>query len=154
MSVDIRWPNDLLVNGKKVCGILTEMNAELDRLHSVVLGIGINVNHQEIPAELRKIATSLRLEGGRSYSRAQILVALLKELERKYHLLLDEGSAAITRRWAAASTFAEGKRISVRSGGGEFAGVTAGIDPSGALRVRRDDGREEVLVAGEITEVK
>ena len=154
LPVDIRWPNDLLVNGKKVCGILTEMNAELDRLHSVVLGIGINVNHQEIPAELRKIATSLRLEGGRSYSRAQILVALLKELERKYHLLLDEGSAAVARRWAAASTFAEGKRISVRSNAGEFAGVTAGIDPSGALRGRRDDGREEVLVAGEITEVK
>ena len=62
LSVDIRWPNDLLVNGKKSAGILTEMNAELGRLHAVVLGIGINVNHSQMPAELKRIATSLRIE--------------------------------------------------------------------------------------------
>ncbi|PYV22856.1 MAG: biotin--[acetyl-CoA-carboxylase] ligase [Acidobacteria bacterium] len=77
LSVDIRWPNDLLINGKKVCGILTEMNAELDRLHSVVLGIGINVNHREMPPELGAIATSLRIETGKVYARAQVLVSLL-----------------------------------------------------------------------------
>ena len=82
LPVDIRWPNDLLVNGKKVCGILTEMNAELDRLHAVVLGIGINVNHAAMPAELKSIATSLRIEAGKTCSRAQMLVALLQELER------------------------------------------------------------------------
>src|SRR5207249_1577616 len=87
LPVDIRWPNDLLINGKKVCGILTEMNAELDRLHSVVLGIGINVNHREMPPELRGIATSLRIETGKVYARAQVLVSLLKELERHYRLL-------------------------------------------------------------------
>ena len=154
LPVDIRWPNDLLLNGKKVCGILTEMSAELDRLHAVVLGIGLNVNHREMPAELREIATSLRMEGRKPYSRAQILVALLKELERKYRLLLEEGSVAITRAWAAASTYAQGKRIRVASGGGEFLATTAGLEPGGALRVRRDDGREELLVAGEIGEVK
>jgi BirA family biotin operon repressor/biotin-[acetyl-CoA-carboxylase] ligase len=154
LPVDIRWPNDLLMNGKKVCGILTEMSAELDRLHAVVLGIGLNVNHREMPPELKEIATSLRMEGRKPYSRAQILVALLKELERKYRLLLDEGSVAITRAWAAASTYAQGKRIRVVSGGGEFLATTAGLEPSGALRVRRDDGREELLVAGEIGEVK
>ena len=154
LPVDIRWPNDLLLNGKKVCGILTEMTAELDRLHAVVLGIGLNVNHREMPAELREIATSLRMEGRKPYSRAQILVALLKELERKYRLLLDEGSVAITRAWAAASTYAQGKRIRVVSSGGEFLATTAGLEPSGALRVRREDGREELLVSGEIVEVK
>jgi BirA family biotin operon repressor/biotin-[acetyl-CoA-carboxylase] ligase len=154
LPVDIRWPNDLLLNGKKVCGILTEMSAELDRLHAVVLGIGLNVNHREMPAELREIATSLRMEGRKPYSRAQILVALLKELERKYRLLLDEGSVAVTRAWAAASTYAQGKRIRVASGAGEYLATTAGLEPSGALRVRRDDGREELLVAGEIGEVK
>ena len=87
----IRWPNDLLVNGKKVAGILTEMNAELGRLHAVVLGIGINVNHSEMPAELKQIATSLRIESQRPWSRVQICVALLKELERHYHLLLEKG---------------------------------------------------------------
>ena len=154
LPVDIRWPNDVLVDGKKVCGILTEMSAEVDRLHAVVLGIGINVNHREMPSELKNIATSLRIEAGKSLSRAQILVALLKELERKYHLLLDEGSAAIARRWAAASTFAQGKRIRVLTGTGEFLATTVGLEPSGALRVRREDGREELLVSGEVVEVK
>jgi len=154
LPADIRWPNDVLVNGKKVCGILTEMSAEVDRLHAVVLGIGINVNHREMPSELKSIATSLRIEAGKTISRAQILVALLKELERKYHLLLDEGSAAIARRWAAASTFAEGKRVRVLSGTGQFVATTVGLEPSGALRVRREDGREELLVSGEVVEVK
>jgi BirA family biotin operon repressor/biotin-[acetyl-CoA-carboxylase] ligase len=154
LPADIRWPNDVLVDGKKVCGILTEMSAEVDRLHAVVLGIGINVNHREMPSELKNIATSLRIEAGKSLSRAQILVALLKELERKYHLLLDEGSAAIARRWAAASTFAQGKRIRVLTGTGEFIAITVGLEPTGALRVRREDGREELLVSGEVVEVK
>jgi BirA family biotin operon repressor/biotin-[acetyl-CoA-carboxylase] ligase len=154
LPVDIRWPNDLLLNGKKVCGILTEMSAELDRLHAVVLGIGLNVNHREMPPELKEIATSLRMEGRKSYSRAQILVAMLKELERKYRLLLDEGSDAIVRAWTAASTYAKGKRIRVRSEAGEYLATTVGLEPSGALRIRREDGREESLVAGEIVEVK
>jgi BirA family biotin operon repressor/biotin-[acetyl-CoA-carboxylase] ligase len=154
LPVDIRWPNDLLVNGKKVCGILTEMSAELDRLHAVVLGIGINVNHREMPPALKGLATSLRIEAGKPYSRAQILVSLLKELERHYRLLLDQGSPAIVEAWSAASTFARGKQIRVTAGSGEFSATTEGLEPSGALRVRRADGRQESLVAGEIIEVK
>ena len=154
LPVDIRWPNDLLVNGKKVCGILTEMSAELDRLHSVVLGIGINVNHREMPPELKTIATSLRIEGRKTFSRANILVALLKELERQYRVLLDEGTASIARAWAAASSFAEGKRVRVLANSGGFLATTAGLEPSGALRVRRDDGEEISLVSGEVVEVK
>jgi BirA family biotin operon repressor/biotin-[acetyl-CoA-carboxylase] ligase len=154
LSVDIRWPNDLLVNGRKVAGILTEMNAELGRLHAVVLGIGINVNHSEIPRELKPAATSLRIESQRSWSRVQIFIALLKELERHYHLLLEKGSAAIADRWAAASTYANGKRIRIVTAEAESLATTIGLDPSGALRVRYDDGREEALVAGEVAEVK
>jgi BirA family biotin operon repressor/biotin-[acetyl-CoA-carboxylase] ligase len=154
LSVDIRWPNDLLVNGKKVAGLLTEMNAELGRLHAVVLGIGINVNHREMPGELKPVATSLRIESQRSWSRVQIFIALLKELERHYHLLLEKGSAAIAERWAAASTYAHGKRIRILTGEAESLATTVGLDPSGALRVRYDDGHEEALVAGEVAEVK
>jgi BirA family transcriptional regulator, biotin operon repressor / biotin---[acetyl-CoA-carboxylase] ligase len=154
LPVDIRWPNDLLINGRKACGILTEMSAEVDRLHAVVIGIGINVNHSEIPQELNGIATSLRLEGGKPYSRAHILIALLKELERHYRLLLERGGAAIAERWAAASSYARGKRIRVRTGSGEYEATTAALEPSGALRVRRDDSREELLVSGEVLEVK
>jgi BirA family biotin operon repressor/biotin-[acetyl-CoA-carboxylase] ligase len=154
LAVDIRWPNDLLVNGKKVCGILTEMQAELDRLHAVVLGIGINVNHVEMPAELKPIATSLRMETGRIWSRVHLLVALLEELEKHYTLLLEEGSTAITDRWAAVSTYARDKRIRVVSTAGEFLATTAGLEPTGALRVRFSDGREESLMTGEIAEVR
>lgn len=154
LGVDIRWPNDLLVNGKKLAGILTEMKAELGRLHAVVLGIGINVNHSQMPAELKRIATSLRIESQRPWSRVHICVAVLKELERHYHLLLEKGSAAIAERWAAASSYACGKRIRIVSAEAESFATTTGIDPSGALRVRYDDGREEALVAGEVSEVK
>jgi len=154
LGVDIRWPNDLLVNGKKVAGILTEMSAELGRLHAVVLGIGINVNHLEMPAGLKPTATSLRIESQRSWSRLPILVALLKEMEKFYHLLLEKGNGAIIQGWAAASTYAQGKPIRIVTGEGEARATTLGLDPSGALRVRYDDSREEALVAGEIAEVK
>ncbi len=154
LDVDIRWPNDLLIGGRKLGGILTEMSAEVDRLHAVVIGMGINVNHREMPDELKPIATSMRMETGRVHSRSNLLVSLLKQIDSDYRLLLDQGSVAIAKRWAAASSYAHGKAIRVRSGTGEFSAVTAGLDPTGALRVRREDGREESLVAGEIAEVK
>lgn len=154
LSGDIRWPNDLLINGKKVCGILTEIRAEVDRLHMVVLGIGINVNQSSMPEELREIATSLALEGGRQYSRLHLLAELLRDIERYYHMLLNEGSSAIVREWSAASTYAEGKRVRVKASRDDYSAVTSGLDASGALKVCRDDGRQELLVAGEITELK
>jgi len=154
LAADIRWPNDVLVNGKKVCGILTEMQAEVDRLHVVVLGIGINVNHARFPAELSSSATSLRLETHRNISRLQLLAALLREIERHYQMLLKEGTQPIIARWAAASSFTCGKRVRVVTASGEMLATTAGIDASGALRLRRDDGSEESLLAGEVAEVK
>ncbi|MGO8814076.1 MAG: biotin--[acetyl-CoA-carboxylase] ligase [Terriglobia bacterium] len=154
LVVDIRWPNDLLVNGKKVCGILTEMSAEVDRLHAVVLGIGMNVSHNQMPPALENIATSLRMEARRTISRVQVLVALLREIERHYQMLLKSGNRAITERWEAASTFAHGKHVRVVTPTGGALAVTTGVDPSGALKVQYDDGRQESLVAGEVVEVK
>jgi BirA family transcriptional regulator, biotin operon repressor / biotin---[acetyl-CoA-carboxylase] ligase len=154
LAPDIRWPNDLLLNGKKLCGILTEMSAEMDRLHAVVIGIGINVNHSAIPEELRSIATSLRLESGKAHSRIQVLAALLRELGQHYQLLLHEGPLAVVNRWTAVSTYARGKRIVVRAPSGEFHATTAGLESNGSLRIRYDDGREEPLVAGEIMQVE
>ena len=151
---DIRWPNDLLVGKKKVCGILTEMSAELDRLHYVVLGIGINVNHRRIPKELSAIATSLRMEGENEFSRIAILVALLRNLERSYRLLLAKGPAPIVERFRAASSYASGKRIRIKTPAEEFTATTVGLELSGALRIRREGGREESLLSGEIVELK
>jgi BirA family biotin operon repressor/biotin-[acetyl-CoA-carboxylase] ligase len=154
LTADIRWPNDILVNGKKVSGILTEMSAEVDRLHAVVVGIGINVNHTTMPPELESIATSLRRETGKVWSRLHLLATLLKELERLYRLLIAGQQEAIIQGVAAASSYCRGKRIRVVTASEEYFATTAGLQENGALRVRRDDGREESLVAGEIVEVK
>jgi BirA family transcriptional regulator, biotin operon repressor / biotin---[acetyl-CoA-carboxylase] ligase len=154
LTADIRWPNDVLINGKKVCGILTEMSADVDRIHGVVLGLGINVNHRQMPEELAAIGTSLRIEGGKYYSRAQLFVTLLKKLEHYYGMLMDGGNTAITERWATASTYARAKRIRVATRAGEFLATTLGVDPTGSLRIRRDDGQEDKLLSGEIIEVK
>ena len=154
LAVDIRWPNDLLVNGKKICGILTEMNAEVDRLHAVVLGIGMNVNNSQMPAALEDIATSLRMEAHRGISRVQLVASLFREVERYYQMLLKDGNRAITERWAAASTFAHGKHVRVVNASGEASATTMGVDPSGALRVEYDDGRQDLILAGEVVEVK
>ncbi|MBI3485107.1 MAG: biotin--[acetyl-CoA-carboxylase] ligase, partial [Acidobacteria bacterium] len=80
LAPDIRWPNDLLLSGKKFCGILTEMHAEPDRVRYVVIGIGLNVNHTRLPAEIEKLATSLHLETGRSHTRLELLIRLLRQL--------------------------------------------------------------------------
>ncbi len=154
LVTDIRWPNDLLISGKKVGGILTEMSAELDRIHAVVVGLGLNVNHRSMPRDLRSIATSLSLEGGRRYSRVHILAALLKEMQRFYLLLQERGSAEVVRGWESISSFARGKRIRVLRNSEEAFGLTQGLEPSGALRVRFEDGREEALISGEVLELK
>ncbi|MGH9375543.1 MAG: biotin--[acetyl-CoA-carboxylase] ligase [Terriglobia bacterium] len=154
MEPDLRWPNDLLLDGKKLGGILTEMSAEIDRVHAVVAGIGLNVNQQELPPELALIATSLRIETGKRFSRLALLASLLKQMEIFYDLLIEAGSEAVARRWEASSSFAQGKRVRVRRGGSEAVGITAGLDVTGALRVRFDDGRTEALVAGEVLELK
>ncbi|MGH9407150.1 MAG: biotin--[acetyl-CoA-carboxylase] ligase [Terriglobia bacterium] len=154
LAPDIRWPNDLLIGGRKAGGILTEMNAELDRIHAVVLGIGLNVNHRELPAELRHLATSMRIETGRNFSRVQILAAVLANLERYYRILLEQGSAAIARAWEEQSSFARGKRVRVKTESGESRALTEGLESNGALRLRFDDGRRVSLVGGEVIEIK
>ncbi len=91
---DLRWPNDVLLGEKKFCGILTEMNAEVTRVRYVVLGIGINVNQTSFSAELEPIATSLRLESGRAWSRVELAAALLKSLDSAYRQLSQGGAEA------------------------------------------------------------
>jgi len=152
LTVELRWPNDLLLEGKKFGGILTEMEAEPTRLHHVVIGIGVNVNHARFPAELEKTATSLRLAGGRVYSRLEILVGLLAAFDRYYNRLLKEGAAPIVARFTEVSPYARGRRVRVATPWEEFTGVTAGLDDTGLLRVRRDDGKTERVLAGDITE--
>lgn len=154
LEADIRWPNDVLLNGKKFCGILTEMHAEPHQVRFVVVGIGINVNNAKLPDALAAAATSLRIESGRQISRMELTVKLLRALERDYNQFLQPGgAAALVERFARASTWASGKRVRIATAGGAFIGVTAGLEPSGLLRVKRDDtGATEVVIAGEVRE--
>ncbi len=150
LEVDIRWPNDLLVNGKKFCGILTEMQAEADRVRHVVVGIGINVNHTKIPADLEGIATSLQLAGGRPCSRLELVAGLLRAFDAYYNRLLEEGPAPLIARFSEVSSYAQGKRVRVIAPREEFTGTTAGLDAMGCLLVRRDDGNVVPVLAGDI----
>jgi len=152
LAPDIRWPNDLLLDGRKFTGILTEMHAVPDRIEFVVIGIGMNVNHQRFPDDLAPLATSLRIATGREQSRLELLVQLLLELERYYNRFMAEGPAPILDRFLKVSSYARGKRVRVASPTESFTGTTDGLHPSGLLRVRRDGGRVETVVSGSIRE--
>jgi BirA family biotin operon repressor/biotin-[acetyl-CoA-carboxylase] ligase len=146
MKPDLKWPNDLLLEGKKFCGILTEMNAEATRVRHIVVGIGINVNQQNFAEGLRAIATSLRLASGREWSRVELAAALLKSLDREYRDLLTNPNAheSVLRRFADRSSYVCGREVRVEENGG-FEGVTEGLDERGFLQVRTAQGLRTVL---------
>lgn len=148
--VDLRWPNDLLINGKKCAGILVEMRAEPQRIDHVLLGIGINVNQTEFPEDLETPPSSLLLEAGRPIPRTDLLISLLKQLDADYNSLLTDGPGFILKRFEALSSYARGKRVRVGEDGNFIEGITVGLTPEGILLVRRDDGSTEKIVAGHV----
>jgi BirA family transcriptional regulator, biotin operon repressor / biotin---[acetyl-CoA-carboxylase] ligase len=145
VSADLKWPNDVLIDGKKVCGILTEMNAEATRVRYIVVGIGINVNQQSFPKDLA--ATSLHLVSGSEWSRVEVAAALLKSLDREYRNLVDNSDARrdILRRFAANSSWVCGKKVRIEENGLAFEGTTEGLDERGFLLVRTPHGLQTVL---------
>lgn len=157
LQPDIRWPNDLLLNDKKFAGILTEMSSEAGHVNHAVIGIGINVNQQAFPEDFRSAATSLRLEGGKEFSRLELLAALVRAVDREYRALLRAMSSPIRtpalrfepimRRVESRSSYAQGKLVHVDEDGG-YSGVTDGLDPRGFLRVRTDKGLRMVISGG------
>jgi BirA family transcriptional regulator, biotin operon repressor / biotin---[acetyl-CoA-carboxylase] ligase len=147
LPLDLKWPNDLLIAGKKVCGILTEMNSEATRVRYIVVGIGINVNQAAFPAELEPQATSLRLASGSEWPRVELTAALLKSLHREYAELLAQPGAreSILRRFAEHSSWVQGKEVRVEENGATLLGTTAGLDERGFLRVQTASGMQTVL---------
>jgi BirA family biotin operon repressor/biotin-[acetyl-CoA-carboxylase] ligase len=144
---DLRWPNDVMLDGRKFCGILTEMNSEPTRVRYVVVGIGINVNHSSFVGELEPIATSLRMESGHTWSRVELAAALLKSLDSEYRKLMQGGPAArssILRRFEERSSYARSRHVHVDAPGG-YEGVTEGLDDRGFLLVRTESGLRTVL---------
>jgi BirA family biotin operon repressor/biotin-[acetyl-CoA-carboxylase] ligase len=147
VAVDLKWPNDLLIAGKKFCGILAEMNAEVTRVRHVVTGIGINANQANFPKELAEQATSLRLATGTEWSRVELTAALLKSLDREYRDLLQKPDARISilKRFAERSSWVRGKEVRIDDNGSGFEGTTEGLDDRGFLLVRTATGIRTVL---------
>jgi BirA family transcriptional regulator, biotin operon repressor / biotin---[acetyl-CoA-carboxylase] ligase len=147
VNIDLKWPNDMLIGSKKVCGILTEMTAEATRVRHIVVGIGINVNQTGFPKEIEDEATSLRLSTGKEWSRVELTAALLKSLDREYRELVRNRDArlSILRRFAEQSSWVRGKQVRVQENGSTIEGVTEGLDERGFLLVRTGQGLQTVL---------
>lgn len=163
LTVDIRWPNDLLINRRKCGGILVETVASAGQnnadamLRYAVIGIGINLNHLEFPAEIESLATSLRKEGGIVLSREALLISLLCSLDVEIRQIVQEyrrvlNGPGLLERFAAASTWVRGKRVHVEEDGG-YTGVTAGMDERGFLKVAGDDGALHTVLSGGVREL-
>jgi BirA family biotin operon repressor/biotin-[acetyl-CoA-carboxylase] ligase len=150
LDVDIKWPNDLLVNGRKVCGILAEMQADFDRVRSLIMGIGLNVNHASLPGELADRAISLRIASGRTHSRIECLLGFLEEFETVLSHLEQSGPAAIIEPWMRHSSFAMGRHLQVNDGFRMIEGVTRGLNASGAIRIETADGGIEEVYSGDV----
>ncbi len=156
VHLDLRWPNDLLVADKKCGGILVESAVDTEthsRLRYAVVGVGININHAEFPAELAALATSLRLQSERPQSRSAVLVALLRALDLELSKLEAGGAAVeLLPRFTDASTWVRGKRVNVPEQGG-YTGTTAGLNEHGFLLVDSDDGVQRMVLSGGVREL-
>lgn len=148
----IKWPNDILVNSKKICGILTELSAEMDKINYLVTGIGINVNQDpdDFPGELRSVATSVKIEAGRAMPRLKLLQACLVEFEKWYAVWLGQGFSPVLARWKEMSVSLHCPvRISTLKECWD--GWAEDVDQDGALLLRLSDGSLKRLVSGEVT---
>jgi BirA family transcriptional regulator, biotin operon repressor / biotin---[acetyl-CoA-carboxylase] ligase len=148
----IKWPNDVMLHGKKVSGILTELKAEMEGIHYVIVGIGINVNNTKFPKLFRDRVTSLALEMQQKVSRIKIMQALLHALERWYIITLENGVERTFERWRALS-YTLGQRVDVNVGDAILTGVATRLDPDGSLYLRLDSGAEQQILAGDVTMV-
>ncbi len=147
----IKWPNDILCNDKKVSGILTELSAEMDLVHFVVIGFGINVNSEK--KFLVDSATSLFEESSKKISRIKLLQEVLRKIEQNYFLFQKEGSEIILNKWRELS-LTLGKRVKVDYHKGVFEGLALDIDADGGLLVRKDSGLVEKVLAADIIHCK
>ncbi|MGL5260258.1 MAG: biotin--[acetyl-CoA-carboxylase] ligase [Lachnospiraceae bacterium] len=151
LDAQIKWPNDVLVNEKKVCGILTEMNAEVDYIHYVIIGPGINVNLEEIPEELKDIATSLFLEKGQKISRAELIEEIALEFEMCYEQFLETKTLSFLQEDYNELLISKEKVVRVLDPKGEFIGTSKGINELGELIVKKETGEQELVYAGEVS---
>jgi BirA family biotin operon repressor/biotin-[acetyl-CoA-carboxylase] ligase len=152
LKPEIKWPNDILIGGKKVAGILTELSAELDRVKHVILGIGVDINQGagEFPPELRKLATSLKIETGKAIERPELAAEILRELDFDYARIGAGKFAAVADEWEAQCATI-GKDVTIQIGGRATRGRAEALDDDGALLVRTEHGHLERITGGDVT---
>jgi len=151
LDVQIKWPNDIFVNGKKVCGILTELNAESDRINYLVVGIGVNVNtaEQDFPEHLTNIGTSLRIASGRVVKRAAFVQEFCRQFEQLYEKYLQHGFESIKAEWEKYS-MSLGRMVTVRTLNGSLEGRAIGLDAEGVLLVEDAQGTLHKVYSADI----
>jgi BirA family biotin operon repressor/biotin-[acetyl-CoA-carboxylase] ligase len=154
LEAGIKWPNDILISGKKVSGLLTEMSAEQDRIRHIVLGIGVDVNMEmgELPTEVLSRTTTLAAEAGARINRTAMLHQVLRDLERWYQMFLNN-DADVLEEWKKLNVTV-GNRITVSGAGEALDGLAEGVDRDGRLIVRLNDGTIRTVAAGDVTIVK
>lgn len=149
LTPTLKWPNDLIVEKKKLCGILTEMHGVSKKTNWIVSGFGINVNIESFPPELKTIATSLRICTGISHSREKLAAALLERLENWYRVLLENGPAEILQAWKSRSNFL-GQTVTIKTHRGPVEGLAVNLDLDGALLLQMKTGRVERILSGDL----
>ncbi len=151
----IKWPNDLLLNGKKVCGILTEMGPKKDKMGSVVLGIGVNLNQtkRDFPGEIKSTATSVYLSSGKKTNRVRFFQRLLLHLEESYGWLAEDRFSKVLAEWRKREDSLN-RQVKVTQSRRVFYGQAVGLDERGALLVRNDSGIVETVHSGDVVMLK
>lgn len=156
LSAGIKWPNDVVVNGKKICGILTEMSMtpEMNEIQFLVAGVGVNVNQsseEEFPEELRGTATSLRIEAGREFARAALLARILRRFEEGYECFGKTLDLSALRARYEEMLLGRDDRVRVLDPRGEYTGISRGITETGELIVEKENGETALVYAGEVS---
>ena len=151
LKPQVKWPNDILINGRKIAGVLTELAAEIDHVKHLILGIGVDVNlsASEFPVELKKVATSLKIESGRHLSRLDLAAAILRELDADYQRIKSGRFAEVADEWEE-QCITLGHRVRIHIGPREVAGRAEALDDDGALLVRTDHGHLERIIGGDV----
>ena len=147
----IKWPNDILLRGRKVAGLLHELHSEMDRVDFVILGIGVNLNMdgKMLSQEIREVATSLKKEMGKTVSRQAFLQSLLQKLEVWYEIFLKEGASPVLKAWRDRAQI-KGRPVRVTSDGETLTGMAVDINSDGALIIKTEDGRQKRIMAGDV----
>jgi BirA family transcriptional regulator, biotin operon repressor / biotin---[acetyl-CoA-carboxylase] ligase len=153
-KLDIKWPNDVLLGERKVCGILVEGVSSGGQALRVILGIGVNLNHQHLPPEIRETATSLALHLGHAVDAAEFRNRLLSQLTLWYSRWQHDGGRSVLERWQQLSSYAHGQNVAVTLDDEHVIGTTAGLTKDGALLLQLADGALRALLVGEVSKLR